>query len=228
MKLKNNGYATLVTCLLLPVVFLSLGMVAFSLIKTRHSDAVKTSCQENYHDYFSGVRTGIELIESFNPIAINLYYTQQALMPFIWIPAVLKIYQTIYKLRQRLERFQNSTIAILNLKNRLHSIKALAAVQKNLFSENRKVAPTLNHQSATQFRVNPNMQIVKRMKIIFPPYDRSPDIARLQQFSISMRHQLTPLSWMSFFNIRTLNENYTCSATLVTEHDNQLMISYKI
>lgn len=227
--IKNkNGYAALVTCLLLPIVFLSLGMMAFSLLKTRHSGAIKSACQENYHDYFSSVRSQIQFIQSMNPISLMLYSTQQALLPFIWHPAVFKVHQEIYKLRKRLEAFQNRMISSFNTFNRFKSIQVLAQIQKQVYFENRKTAATLPHLSSTSFQVDPKLQIVKRLKITFPPYDPHTQIAQRQEYSIRMKHQLKPMSWMNFFNINKLDELYVCSATLQADSHLNLKISYRI
>lgn len=225
---SQRGYAVIVTCLLLPVVLLSLGLIAFSLLKTRHSLEVKATCQQQYYDYFSTLKTEFSFIETLNTPALTLYHAQMALLPIIWLPPALKAYRAILKLRKNLEKVQNLAIKAFNTLNTALSIKTFAGIQRSLFKENRKIAQTLTHQSLATYTVNAKLQIVKRMNILFPPYDPHPNILMRQQFSVSMKHDIRPKSWINVFSIPKLNELYVCSASLGIAPNNQLRISYQL
>jgi len=224
----QNGYAVIVTCLLLPAVLLSLGLIAFGLLKTRHSFEIKTSCQQQYFNYFSAVKMELKIIEAFNTPAVVLYHTQMALLPMIWLPPALKTYRAILKLRKNLEKAQNLAIKTFNSLNIGLSIKTFAGIQRTLYAENRKVTDTLTHQSLALYSVNPKLQIVKRMNILFPPYDPDPEILKRQQFKVTVKHGIRPQTWMNIFAISKLKETYTCSASLYKESNNDLKISYQL
>lgn len=227
--MKNkSGYATLLTCILIPVVFLTLGLITFSMIKTQHRSAIQSTCQIQYHEYFLGIRSQIYSLEKLNPIAILLYQTQVALTPYIWIPSILKAYQTIAKLRRRLEKLQNTMIAIFNSANALKSIIVFSNIQRKLQWQNRLTQKTLHHESQLAFDTNPKLQIKKRLHITFPPYDRHPEIFERQKFSVYLKNRITPKSWMGLFSIDSLTENYVCQASLKSESNNDLYIKYKI
>jgi hypothetical protein len=225
---NTRGYAALIVCILLPVVLLGLGMISFSLLKTRHSHQIKTACQTQYHSYFAPIRSQIYIIESIAPMAVTLYQMQMALLPIIWHPAALRAYNYILKLRRKMDHIQERMISMFNKINSLRSMVTLAQVQKTLFSENKKLKSTLAHASDLRFNVDPKMQIVKKLSILFPPYQRHPQIEKKQEFSVSIQHKIKPLSWMTFFRIQKLNQNYTCSATLKSDSHNKLFINYRI
>lgn len=225
---SQRGYAVIVTCFLLPVVLLSLGLIAFSLLKTRHSFEVKTTCQQQYYDYFSAIKTEISFIETLNSPALTLYQIQMTLLPMIWLPPALKAYRAILKLRKQFEKIQNAAIKLFNKLNIALSVKTFAGIQRSLYSENRKVSETLTHSSLATYSVNPKLQIVKRMNILFPPYDPHPHILKRQQFSVSMKHGIQPKAWINVFAIPKLNELYVCSASLSIDPKKQLKITYQL
>lgn len=224
----ENGYATLLTCILIPVVFLTLGLIAFSMLKSQHRSAVQSTCHVQYHDYFSNLRAQIYSIENLNPMATLLYQTQLALTPYILVPSVLKVYQAILKLRQRMEKLQNSMIAIFNFSNRLKSVTVFSNIQKKLQWQNKLTEKTLRHESQLTFSANPKLQIKKRVNIVFPPYDRHPQLSERQKFSIFLKNKIVPQSWMTFFSIESFTETYVCQASLQSDSNNELLIKYKI
>lgn len=225
---SQKGYAVIVTCFLLPIVLLSLGLIAFSLLKTRHSFVVKTSCQQQYHSYFSVLKTEIGFLETLNTPSLTLHHIQMTLLPMIWFPPALKAYRAILKIRKNLEKIQNFAIKKFNTLNLALSIKAFAGVQNSLYSENRKLTETLSHQSLATYSVNTKLQIVKRMNILFPPYDPHPQIEKRQEFRISMKHGIRPKTWINVFAIPKLTEQYICAASLRVEANNHLKISYQL
>lgn len=225
---SQDGYAVVVACLLLPVVLLSLGMIAFSLLKTRHSVEIKTACQQQYFNYFSAIKSEITFIESFNSPAETLYHLQMSLLPTIWFPPALKVYRSILKLRKTLERVQNLAIKMFNTLNIGLSIKTFSRIQGALYKENRKLSQTLTHQSLATHSVNSKLQIVKRMNILFPPYDPHPQILQRQKFSVHVKNNIRPKTWMTTFSIAKLTETYTCAASLSLKNRNHLTISYQL
>ncbi|MBL7544944.1 MAG: hypothetical protein JNL11_14090 [Bdellovibrionaceae bacterium] len=228
MKPNHHGYATVLICILLPVLFIGLGLVTFSLVKTRYNTQIKSTCQIQFQGYFSKLRSQIQFIESWNSLAVSLYQMQTAMLPFIWLPPVFKMYRSLLKIRQRFEKIQNTLIHAFNTTNKLKSVLVFAHVQRSLFSQNRKLTKVLPHQSQMTFQVNPNLQIVKKMNITFPPYQAHRDIHARQEFLISVNSVIRPQGWMNFFSVSRLNENYTCSASLKQNLQNQLTITYAI
>lgn len=228
MKRGSYGYATIVTCLLLPVVILGLGLVTFSLVKTRHVTKMQSVCHQQYHDYFSNIKTQLATIEIYKASAISLYQTQQLLLPMIWMPPALKLYRLVLSLRKKLEHLQNLTIKLFNRFNLLNSVKTFAAIQRILYRENKKIRNTLEHQSLATYKTDPKLQIIKKMNILFPPYEPHPEIEQRQMFKVTIKNNMHPKSWIHFFSVPRLNEIFLCSATLVVLPHDKIKISYDI
>ncbi len=144
---NSRGYATIVTFLLLPLVFLCLGFLTFNVLKTRHQNSVKTACRDQYQQYFSQVKSNIQFIESFNPLALALYEAQIAMLPMIWLPPVAKAYQKLMHVRQKLEKMQLAVIKSFNSLTQVRGYAAAARIQRTLQQANSKVKATLKHGS---------------------------------------------------------------------------------
>lgn len=225
---NNNGFAAIITCLALPVVLLSLGLIAFSMLKTRHSEQIQKQCRSQYYHYFSQIRSQVYLIEQLNPLAITLYQTQLALLPHIWIPSVLKVYKQIQNLRQKFDHLQSAMIKTFNSLNSLFSYAVIANIQKQLQNENVKIKNTLTHKSSLTYVVDPKLQIVRRFKYRFPPYDRHAHFSKNQKFTVKIKNAIKPKSWMSLFKIDQLFESRLYSATLESVSNSKLLIRYSI
>mgnify|MGYP006077418401 CR=1 FL=1 len=229
MTLNNSkGYALIATSLLLPLVLISLGLVTFSLLKTRHIHKMKTVCQTEYHFYFSGLKNEMNTIQMFGAAATALYQAQMILLPMIWLPPIAKAYRTLLDLREKMERLQNRIIDVFNTMNRLRSVQTFGSIQRSLYSENKKIKSVLTHQSLASYKVDPKLQLTKRMNIIFPPYDPHPKIETRQRFAISIKSSIQPKSWIQTLAIDRLSEDFSCSATLVKTSENDLIISYDL
>lgn len=226
--MNRNGYATIVTCLLIPIVLLGLGLLSFSILKTRHKQEIQNECRGQYHQYFTQIRSHILAIESLNPLAIALHNAQLAMLPLLWYPPVLKAYQTLLRTRQKLEKIQTSLIAGFNRLAALKAYAVIAQLQRTLQTENLKIKNVLTHGSSTDFRFSSKLQIVKRINTTFPPYDRADDIDKKQRFSFNINNQIQPRSWMVLFKIQNLAERYSCAATLATGLNHKLEIDYTI
>lgn len=224
----QSGYATLALTAILPLVFLCLGLIAFSLLKTRHSQELKSVCRSELHGYFHQLRSQIIRVEKLNPIAMSLYKAQIALTPFLWDPAAMALYQKILKLRQRFEQIQTNLITVSNSTLAVRSYKVISAVQRKLQSENKKIQNLLQHGSRLTFRVHPKMQIVKRQNVLFSPYDPHKQIQLKQEFTIHIKNQIDPKSYIGFFKTKKLTEFYTCSATIKAFGPGEFTIFYKI
>ncbi len=228
MRHSEKGYALIVTCLLIPIVFLSLGLMTFTFLKTRHSAEIKTSCRDQYHDYFSQLKSQIHFIEGIAPIATNLYRFQMAMIPLLWVPAVAKMYQTIEKIRTQFDKLQNNLIKTFGTLNKIKAYYVVLQLEKTLMDENKKIKNLLSHKSVTDYKFNSKIQIVKKMNILFPPFERAPDIEEKQAFYFNINNKINPKSWMSILKIDQLENAYSCSATLKSEDQNKLIISYSI
>ena len=225
---NTKGYALIITCLLLPVVLLSIGLVSFGLLKTRHVQEMKSVCQVQYHSYFSGLKNEMGTIKLFGTTAMALYQAQMIMLPMIWMPPVLKAYRALYNFRKKMERLQDKVIALFNNVNRLKSIQTFASIQRALYSENKKIKNTLTHQSLASYTTDPKLQIKKRMNITFPPYAPHPQIEMRQKFTTLIKSNIQPKSWIQVMSISRLSENFTCSATLVSKASDDLTISYSL
>ena len=228
MKQCQKGYALILTCILMPIVFLSLGLITFAFLKTRHSAEIKTVCRDQYHDYFSQIKSQILFIENLGPIAIQLYQTQLALIPFLWVPAVAKLYETLQKIRIRFDKLQSTLIKSFSAINEIRAYSVVGHLQNALHKENKKINNLLSHKSITDFNFNSKIQIVKKMDILFPPYARAPNIETKQAFHFNIKNQINPKSWIGFFKIERLSEVYSCSATLKSDSHDKLIINYAI
>lgn len=228
MNTNSRGYAIIVTCLLLPVVLLGLGLITFSLLKTRHTGEMQTVCRQQYYNYFSGLKGQLAIIGTFKETAITLYQTQMALLPLIWLPPALKLYQAILKIRKYLDLAQNKIITLFNSFNKINSIKTFAQIQRALYSENKKIKNTLEHNSIASYTTNSDLQIVKTRNILFPPYQPHPLITQRQQFSVFIRSTIQPKSWIQSFSIAQLTEKFSCSATLLNAPNQEIKISYNL
>lgn len=228
MTSKKNGYITLIACILVPTIFLCLGLLTFSLLKTRHKAQLQTECRDQYHQYFSILKSQIQTLEELNPLAVSLYETQLALLPFIWIPSVAKVYQKLQNLRQKFDKFQNTLIRSFAKLNIVKGYAVVGSIQRKLYSENNKIKNILKHKSHLTFDFKSELQIVKKLNIIFPPYTHSPEIAQKQAFKIQMFSQIHSRSWIRFFEIPEIQEKYQCRATLKPVLQDQLIIEYTI
>lgn len=225
---NSKGYALIITCLLLPVVLLSIGLVSFGLLKTRHLQEMKSVCQVQYHSYFSEIKVEMDTIKLFGTTAVALYQAQMIMLPMIWMPPVLKAYRTLFNFRKKMERLQDNLIALFNNVNRLRSIQTFASIQRALYSENRKIKNTLTHQSLASYSTDPKLQIKKRLNITFPPYDPHPLIESRQKFTTFIKSSIQPKSWIQVMSTSRLSENFACSATLVSNASDDLTISYSL
>ncbi len=228
MRHSEKGYALVVTCLIMPIVFLSLGLMTFTFLKTRYSAEIKTSCRDQYHGYFSQLKSQILFLEGIAPVATNLYRFQMAMIPMLWVPAIAKIYQTIKKIRTQLDKIQSNLIKAFGTINKIKAYYVVFQLEKTLMEENKKVKNLLSHKSVTDYTFNSKIQIVKKMNILFPPYDRATDIEEKQAFHFNINNKINPKGWMGFFKIDQLDESYSCSATLKSDTQDKLIVNYAI
>ena len=170
----------------------------------------------------------MDTIKLFGTAAAALYPAQMIMLPMIWMPPVLKAYRALFNFRKKMERLQDKLIALFNNVNRLRSIQTFASIQRALYSENRKIKNTLTHQSLASYSTDSKLQIKKRLNITFPPYDPHPQIESRQKFTTFIKSRIQPKSWIQVMSISRLSENFACSATLVSNASDDLIISYSL
>lgn len=183
-KKYNSGQASLYFIIFIPNLVICLAFFAWIAIETRHLHAVQKTCEVNLNFYLNNIQSQIKQLEKINPLAVKLYELQNKLSYGVANPIIAKLYANLYKLRLDLESAQKSLILNFNIQNKINKNTLFYRLETEYSDLSKIDKKSIVRRHIIDQTGSSDLQIIKEIQTIFPPYGPKQNFETLQTISV--------------------------------------------